>query len=70
MRYQLTIDFDCDEDAYVDHVRETLEAMLGVLPYVVDNVEVNHYVYEEVDADAYADEDEIPSDSYFLALEA
>jgi hypothetical protein len=66
MRYQLTIDFDCDEDAYVDHVRETLEAMLGVLPYVVDNVEVNHYVYEEVDAD----EDEIPSDSYFLALEA
>lgn len=47
MRYQFTIDFDCDEDSYMEHVAETLQGLLASFHYIVDNVDINYYVYED-----------------------
>jgi hypothetical protein len=47
MRYNISIDFDCDEDSYTDHIADSIHGMLAVLPYMVDNVDTSHYVYEE-----------------------
>ena len=49
MRYEIVITFDCDEDAYTDHIANTIEGLLDVLPYMVDNVETNYYVHEDSD---------------------
>lgn len=52
MRYQFTVDFDCDEDAYREHVANTLEGFLAILPYMLDNVDINYYVFSEDEEDA------------------
>ncbi len=59
MRYEIVIQFDCDTDAYEIHAANTIEGMLAVLPYIVDNVDVNYYVLEEETlADILEDSDE------------
>lgn len=47
MRYEIVVTFDCDPDAYTDHIATTISGILDVLPYMVDNVETNYYVYED-----------------------
>ena len=47
MRYEIVIQFDADESDYTDHIAGTLEGILAVLPYVVDNVDINYYVLED-----------------------
>ena len=47
MRYEIVVTFDCDPDAYTDHIATTISGILDVLPYIVDNVETNYYVYED-----------------------
>ena len=47
MRYEIVVTFDCDTDAYTDHVANSIEGLLDVLPYMVDNVDINYYVYED-----------------------
>ena len=47
MRYEIVVTFDCDADAYILDVANSIEGLLDVLPYMVDNVDINYYVYED-----------------------
>lgn len=48
MRYNISIDFDCDEHSYIEHIGDSISTLLNAtLPYMVDNVDINHFVYED-----------------------
>ena len=59
MRYEVVIQFDADESDYTDHIADALQGILAIVPYIVDNVDVNYYVLEEETlADILEDSDE------------
>lgn len=49
MRYEIVVTFDCDPDGYIEHIADAIRGVLAILPYMVDNVETNYYVYEDSD---------------------
>ena len=49
MRYEIVVTFDCDPDGYIEHIADAIRGILAILPYMVDNVDINYYVYEESD---------------------
>jgi hypothetical protein len=47
MRYEIIIQFDANESDYTDHIADTLQGIFGVLPYIVDNVDMQYYILED-----------------------
>jgi Tfp pilus assembly PilM family ATPase len=52
VRYEIVVQFDCDEDAYMEHIAESISAIMNsTLPYMVDNVSIDYYVFSDEDED-------------------
>ena len=57
-RYEIVVQFDADSDDYENHIRNTLDGILAVLPYMVDNVEIDYFVLGDMDEFLGEDDDE------------
>ena len=57
-RYEIVITFDADSDYYENNISSTLEGMFAVLPYMVDNVDIDYFVLGDMDEFLGEDDDE------------
>ena len=57
-RYEIVITFDADSDYYENNIASTLEGILAVLPYMVDNVDIDYFVLGDMDEFLGEDDDE------------
>jgi Tfp pilus assembly PilM family ATPase len=50
VRYEIVVQFDCDEEAYMDHLADSISSIMNsTLPYMVDNVSIDYYVFSDED---------------------